>query len=69
MTDLLVRLFIRDYKNTTDPHVRQQYGMLGSGTGIVLNLILFATKFFAGLMTGSVVKCYRVYLQTFHQSY
>ena len=54
MTDLLVRLFIKDYKNTSDPHVRQQYGMLGSGTGIVLNLILFATKFFAGLMTGSV---------------
>ena len=54
MTDLLVRLFIKDYKNTSDPHVRQQYGILGSGTGIVLNLLLFASKFFAGLVTGSV---------------
>ncbi|MGM9639070.1 MAG: cation diffusion facilitator family transporter [Butyricicoccaceae bacterium] len=54
MTDLLVRLFIKNSADVGDPAVRQQYGLLGSGVGIAVNVLLFAAKFFAGLITGSV---------------
>ena len=54
MTDLLVRLFIKNSADVSDPAVRQQYGLLGSGVGIAVNVLLFAAKFFAGLITGSV---------------
>lgn len=54
MTDLLARIFVKDRKNTTDPVVRSAYGMLGSITGILLNLVLFASKFIIGMLCGSV---------------
>lgn len=54
MIDLLVRLFIKNSADVSDPAVRQQYGLLGSGVGIAVNVLLFAAKFFAGLITGSV---------------
>ena len=54
MTDLLVRLCIRDFKNTDDPKIRQRYGLLGSGVGIGMNILLFAAKFLAGLLSGSI---------------
>ena len=54
MTDLLIRLFIKDHTNTGHPAVRQQYGLLGSGVGIAVNVLLFAAKFLAGLLTGSI---------------
>ena len=54
MTNLLVKLFIKNPDDISDPSVRQRFGLLGSGVGIVLNAILFAIKFFAGLITGSI---------------
>ncbi len=54
MVSLLTRLFIKDYKNTSDPAVRQRYGMLTGVMGIVLNLILFGGKLFAGIVTGAI---------------
>lgn len=54
MTDVLVRLFIRDNENVQNPQVREQYGILSGGVGIVLNLLLSLGKFFAGLVTGSI---------------
>lgn len=54
MTHLLVRLFIRDSENVKDPAVRTHYGYLGSVTGIVLNVLLFAGKFIAGLISGAI---------------
>ena len=50
----LVRLFIKDCDNVTDPAVREKYGILSGAVGIVLNLLLSAGKLFAGLMTGSI---------------
>ena len=50
----LVRLFIKDCDNVTDPEVRERYGILSGAVGIVLNLLLSAGKLFAGLMTGSI---------------
>ena len=54
MTDLLPRLFIRDHLNTENPKVRAAYGTLSGIVGIVLNLLLFAGKFIAGTISGSI---------------
>ena len=44
MTNLLLRLFVKDYKNTEDITVRKKYGLLGSLFGLITNLILFLAK-------------------------
>lgn len=54
MTDLLPRLFIRDYQNSGDPAVRSAYGKLAGIVGIVCNVLLFAAKLIIGLISGSV---------------
>lgn len=54
MTELLVKLFIRDSENTNDASVRTAYGTLGSTTGIILNLLLAAFKYIAGMISGSI---------------
>ncbi len=54
MTKLLIRLFVKDSDNVKDPVVRVRYGYLGSVTGIVLNVLLFAGKFIAGLLSGAI---------------
>ncbi len=54
MITLLSRLLIRDFKNTSDPAVRQAYGMLCGGAGIALNACLFLLKFIAGQVSGSI---------------
>ena len=54
MTERLVRRFIRDWENMGDPAVRERYGALSGGVGILLNLLLSLGKFFAGLLTGSI---------------
>lgn len=54
MISFLSRLFIKNYKNYDAPVVRRSYGMLGSIVGIVLNIILFAGKYFAGSVSGSI---------------
>ncbi|MBQ7916929.1 MAG: cation transporter [Firmicutes bacterium] len=54
MIGLLVRLFIKDYKKIEEPRVRGSYGILCSIAGIVLNVILFAFKYAAGIISGSI---------------
>ncbi len=54
MITFLSRRFIKDYNNTENPGVRQAYGTLCSTVGIVLNLLLFAGKAFAGFISGSI---------------
>lgn len=54
MTDLLVHRFIKHADDTTSPTVRQAYGRLSGLVGIILNLMLSACKFIAGLVTGSI---------------
>lgn len=54
MLKLLTRLFIKDSENVTDAGVRRAYGTLCSVYGIFLNILLFAGKYFAGLLSGSV---------------
>lgn len=54
MTNILLRLFIKDYKNTQNNLVREKYGVLGGTVGIVLNLILAAAKLIIGTFSGSI---------------
>lgn len=54
MVNLLARWLIPDHKNYTAPAVRTSYGALCGGLGIALNLLLFAGKFLAGTLTGSI---------------
>ena len=54
MIGTLVRRVIRDSDKTEDPVVRERYGMLAGGVGLVLNLLLFAGKLIAGLISGAI---------------
>lgn len=54
MTKALIRLFVNDSKNTKEPAVRAAYGHLAGMVGIVCNLLLFAGKFIAGTLFGSI---------------
>lgn len=54
MIIFLARIFIKDCDNTDSPGVRQAYGILCGAAGIGLNLLLFAGKFIAGLLSGSI---------------
>ena len=54
MYKLLVKLFIKDNKNTKDPLVRAKYGSLAGNVGITVNIILFIFKIIAGIISGSI---------------
>ena len=54
MIELLSRLFIKDRDKVNEPAVRRAYGTLCSLYGIFLNVLLFAGKYFAGVLSGSV---------------
>ena len=54
MTNLLLKFFIKNHKNTADPMIRRKYINLGSIVGILCNLVLFAIKLIIGLLASSV---------------
>lgn len=54
MTNLLIRLFIKDRENIENPKVRSRYITLGSLVGILSNIFLFTVKFIIGFLSGSV---------------
>ena len=54
MTGLLLRLFVKNHNDTENPVVRSAYGKLAGAVGIVCNLLLFAGKLLAGILSGSV---------------
>ena len=51
---MLKKLFIKNYQNTTDPEVRNQYGKVAGIFGIFSNLILGIIKFIIGSISHSV---------------
>ncbi len=54
MTNLLIRLFIKDNENTKNSRVRTAYGNLASFICIICNALLFIGKFLVGTLSGSV---------------
>lgn len=54
MVELLAKKFIPNYDDVSNAEVRHGYGALCGGVGIVLNIILFIIKVFAGVLSGSV---------------
>ena len=54
MTELFLRLFIKDYQNTASPKVRSAIGSMAGFVGIGCNVLLFALKLIAGTLAGSV---------------
>lgn len=54
MSELLIRLFIKNSEDVNDPGVRRQYGTLGGIVGIACNLFLCALKITVGSLTSSI---------------
>lgn len=54
MTQLLLRLFVKNHRATGDPKVRSAIGKFSGLVGIVCNLLLFGLKLTAGLLASSV---------------
>lgn len=54
MIRFLAGIFINDKENLADQKVRRAYGMLCSIVGIALNVLLFAGKYLAGVLSGSI---------------
>ena len=53
MISLLAKFFIKS-EGKNEAQIRKAYGVLCGAVGIALNLLLFAGKFFAGLLSGSI---------------
>ncbi len=54
MTNLLIKLFIKDSEDIKSPAVRRAYGTLGSVVGIIFNLILAIGKYTVGFLFGAI---------------
>lgn len=54
MSDLLSKIFVKDYQNVTSPAVRRAYGTMASVVGIIVNLLLFAGKLTVGTLSGAI---------------
>lgn len=54
MTNILVKLFIKNNKETDNPSIREKYGMLSGGVGIFCNILLFIGKLSVGLISASI---------------
>ena len=54
MTSLLVRLFVKNHRDTASPAVRAAIGRLAGLTGIVCNILLSLGKLIIGLLADSV---------------
>lgn len=54
MTNLLRKIFIKDYKNVGNSKVREKHGVLAACVGIFTNLLLTGFKIFIGIITFSI---------------
>ncbi len=54
MTDLLIKLFVKNPQDTENIQVRENYGSLASIMGIVWNILLSLVKIIAGAISGSI---------------
>ena len=54
MNKYLCKLFINNWEQTGDPAVRKKYGIVAGIFGLCSNILLFAAKLIAGLISGSI---------------
>lgn len=54
MTNLLIKKYVKNHQDTSNPSVREKYGMLSGFVGIFCNVLLSVTKFIVGSLTGSI---------------
>lgn len=54
MLDAILRRFVPNHEQTNAPAVRERCGLLSGGVGLALNLLLFAGKLCAGILTGAI---------------
>lgn len=54
MIKLLVKLFIKNYDDTTNLKVREKYGILGGILGIICNIFLFIIKLIIGITLNTI---------------
>lgn len=54
LSNFLISKFIKDPKDINNKKVRDAYGYLGGIVGIIVNLILFATKLIIGIISNSI---------------
>jgi cation diffusion facilitator family transporter len=54
LTNLLVKIFVKDFTKVENQKVRTSYGILSSIVGVICNLILFAVKITVGLFINSI---------------
>ena len=54
MTEVLIRLFVNNKDEVKDISVRQQYGIMASVTGIVVNVLVCLGELLIGFLIGSI---------------
>ena len=54
MTEVLIRLFVKNKDGVKDTNVRQQYGIMASITGIVVNVLVCLGELIIGFLIGSI---------------
>ena len=54
MRKLLIKLFIKNYKDTTNQEVRTKYGTLSGIVGICTNLLICIVKIIIGIISASL---------------
>ena len=54
MTKLLLRIFVKNHKETSNPTVRAAVGKLSGVVGILCNILLCVGKLIVGMLSGSV---------------
>lgn len=54
MTNILIKKYIKNYDDVSNPVVREKYGVLSGIVGVFCNVLLSVTKFVVGTVTGSI---------------
>jgi len=54
MINFIIKLFVKDYENVSDPKVRESYGTTSSIVGIIVNVLLSLSKIVIGTIFNSI---------------
>lgn len=54
LTNFLIKTFVKNYSDTKNREVRQNYGYLSGFTGVAANIVLFILKLFIGIYINSI---------------